>query len=179
MSATSTPCEMRTLPDLVTVVLHPAVVDASWSEVETFGTDVRKELENRQQPACVIDLSPLTYMGSSLVALIVRVWKIVHARGGKMVVVCGNPVVLDVIRLAGLDKVWQIAPEMDTAQRKLGMRQRGAGAALGSPISPLLSSGSLPAAKTGEKNFSVTSFAVGVVTVLIALLVTLLVVSRR
>jgi hypothetical protein len=63
-----------------------------------------------------------------MVALIVRIWKVVQARGGRMVVVCSNPVVLEVIRLAGLDKVWTIAPEISAGHKKLGVRGTGGGA---------------------------------------------------
>lgn len=123
MASSMPPCEMVAFKDHVTVTLRPEIVQSSWSDIESFGGDVRTELESRRSPACVVDLSPLTYMGSAIVALIVRVWKVVQAQDGKMVVVCKHPGVREVIELAGLDKIWTIAPELSVAQKKLGVKK--------------------------------------------------------
>jgi len=116
------PYELLSQSNSVTVVLRPSVTQTSWSDVEAFGSNVRTELESRRAPACLIDLSPLTYMGSAIVALIVRIWKVVQAQGGKMVVVCPEPAVLEVIKLAGLDKIWTIAEDRESGFKKLGVR---------------------------------------------------------
>lgn len=204
MSATSTPCEMRALPDHIAVILYPAITEASWSEVEAFGTDVRRELEARHKPACLVDLSPLNYMGSALVALILRLWKVVKARGGNLVVVCPHPVVLDVIKLAGLENVLTVAPEVEAGQKKLGVRARELGSApaavlpaaavsapsrpmAGAPpidhtppplISPLLTS-RVSAEPTPRQGSHLASFVIGMATVLVALLVAWWIINNR
>lgn len=163
------PCEMLTRPDAVTVILRPAISHASWSDVEAFGANVRQELENRNAPACLVDLSQMTYMGSSLVALIVRIWKVIQTHGGKMVVLCPNPAVLDVIRLAGLDKIWTIAGEPDEALKKLGVRPAST-----QPVLP--SSGDLPIpllSGSRQSRSPIRYVALGVVATLLALLAAL------
>ncbi len=112
---------MVLLKDHVTVILRPDIVHSNWADIEEFGAQIREELERRDSPICIVDLSPLTYMGSSIVALIVRLWKVIQFRGGKMVVVCSHPTVIDVIKLAGLDKIWTLAPDISTARKKLGV----------------------------------------------------------
>lgn len=165
MSAPATPCELRSYPDHVTVVVHPEAVESAWSDVDAFGENVKQELERRSEPACIVDLSPLNYMGSSMVALIVRVWKIVQSRRGKMVVVAANPVVLDVIRLAGLDRVWRIAPELKEGEKQLGVSSASHSIEI------------LPVNLRSKPQMM--SFVLGIVTVLIALMATLLILANR
>jgi len=95
----------------------PEIVEAPWADIETFGSQIINELG--EKPSCIIDLSNLNYIGSSLVALMVRVWKEIHQRHGRMVVVCSHRVVLDVLAMAGLDKIWTIAPSLPQAQTML------------------------------------------------------------
>lgn len=168
MATTVLPCEMLTAPDHVTVVLRPPIAQSSWTDIEAFGAAVRDELERRKHPVCLVDLSPLTYMGSSVVALIVRMWKVVNAREGRMVVVCQAPPVLEVVRLAGLDKVWTLVPDVDAARHHLGLK-----------------SGTGPSHRFSERggaarsSYRVWYFTLGVVTVLIALAAVLLIVANR
>ena len=120
MAATGTPYELVTDKSLVEVILHPQVADTQWAEVEAFGSDVVAALKDRNRPSCLIDLAALSYMGSAMVALIVRLWKVVKEQNGKMAVVSPNPMVTQVISLAGLDKVWIIVPDRATAQKEFG-----------------------------------------------------------
>ena len=159
---------MRRFSDHVTVVLYPPVTETSWSEIEAFGADVRNELESRSSPTCLVDLTPLTYMGSAIVALIVRVWKVVQSKGGRMVVVSGNPVVLDVIRLAGLDKVWTIVPEISSGRKKLGVR-------IPKDEAPTQSVMEVQEERNSSSS-NLLYFALGVVAVLFALMVAMLIV---
>ncbi len=111
--------------DLVIVTLRPALSEAPWAEIEQSGDEVIAHLGSTTRPRCVIDLSPLTYMGSSLVALMVRIWKSVRSRQGTCVVACPNEVVRQVIDLAGLDKVWTIVDSREEAFRRLNVAPNG------------------------------------------------------
>ncbi|WP_437205772.1 STAS domain-containing protein [Planctomicrobium sp. SH664] len=133
------------------------MTEASWSEIEAFGADVKAELESRTRPACLVDLTPLDYMGSSIVALIVRVWKVVQSRQGKMVVVCTHPMVLEVLRLAGLDKVWKIETNLERGVEALGIQ---------SGDDAILKSRKVVKATTRVRRWSYLS---GVLTVLVAI----------
>ncbi len=106
----------------VVVQLNPELNDVQWGEIEALGRRVLTELEGYRVPMVIVDLSPLSYMGSAMVALIVRLWKTVKAGGGKMSVVCPDPMVHKVLALAGLDKVWPIVDSRDQAQQQLGVR---------------------------------------------------------
>ncbi|WP_437192752.1 STAS domain-containing protein [Planctomicrobium sp. SH527] len=195
----TTPCELISQKEYVTVVLRPPVLQSSWTEIEEFGTGVRTNLEGRNAPACIIDLSTLTYMGSSIVALMVRIWKVVQARNGKMVVVCSHPTVKEVIHLAALDTVWPLVTDLRAAEKKLGIKIVHSSATSRTDTVPNISIYTHPefeAASTfgpagiapkaddnhGAKDsppFRILYFTLGAITVLIIVAAILLYVSRH
>ena len=127
MTTSSTHCELVDATDHVVLVLRPGVSGASWAEIEAFGSDAHAALRQKTPPVCLVDLTAMTYIGSSTIALLVRVWKMVQSRQGKMVVVTAHLNVLEVIRLAGLDQVWTIEPSLELARKRLHVHQRNVG----------------------------------------------------
>lgn len=121
MSTSIVPYTLKSLKSHVEVTFHPPVTEATWANLEKLGTEVVSKLESRKQPICIVDLTELTYMGSSVVALLVRIWKDVKAQNGKMVVVTDHALVKEIITLAGLDKIWTIHPEPGVARKSLGL----------------------------------------------------------
>ncbi len=67
-------------------------------------------------------------MGSAMVALIVRLYKAVNGRNGQMVVVNQHELVLEVLKLAGLTKLWTIVENRDKAYAALGVKRRSVSA---------------------------------------------------
>jgi anti-anti-sigma factor len=94
-----------------------------WSEIEGVGDQVLKELEPIGTPHLIVDLSELDYIGSSMVALVVRVWKVVKAKQARMVVVNRNPMVLEVLQISKLNEVWPILEYREDALYELGVSQ--------------------------------------------------------
>jgi anti-anti-sigma factor len=111
--------------DYATITLLPGLNEAQWSDIEQAGTDINGRLNVMRAPAVLVDLTPLNYMGSSMVAMIVRFWKNIQSNKGRLVVVCNNDVVREVISLAGLTKVWPIVDSRDEALRELGFSRSG------------------------------------------------------
>ncbi len=118
--------------------LLPGLNAVPWADVEKVGTEVLSEVERKPSSGYLIDLSALDYMGSAVVALIVRIWKAVKKEDGKVAIVCENKMVLEVIKLAGLDKVWTIVPTKEAGMKALGISE-GAGASAAIWILALLS----------------------------------------
>lgn len=106
----------------IQLTLNPPLTEAPWGDIDDLGKNVLNELESFRTPSVLVDLTPLNYMGSAMVALIVRIWKATKAKSGQMVVLCGHPLVLKVISLAGLDKVWKIVPSPEAAYRELKVK---------------------------------------------------------
>lgn len=104
----------------IEVAIHPPLIDGTWSDIETLGNLVITEIEGRKRTDCLVDLSSLNYMGSSVVALLVRIWKVVRAQNGQLVIVTDHTIVKETISLAGLDKIWAVYPHINGACRAIG-----------------------------------------------------------
>lgn len=102
------------------LALLPELNEAPWSDIEQIGTEIVDRLQSVATPALLVDLTALHYMGSSQVALVVRLYKVVKERRGKMVVVVHDPMVHEVLKLAGLDKLWTITNKLEDALAELG-----------------------------------------------------------
>lgn len=103
------------------MALLPALNEVPWSDIEAIGGEVLARLEEAPSPKTLVDLTPLNYMGSAQVALVVRIFKAVKDRGGQMIVANSDPMVREVLTLAGLDKIWTIV-----ISREAGLLQLGA-----------------------------------------------------
>ncbi len=107
--------------DGYSVIAFPAELSmAHMEEVREAGLKIIEQLATVKNPACIVDLSALDYMGSSLVASIVRIWKTVKAQDGKMVVVASNEKIRDVLKATGLAKVWTIVNTFEAGVHSLG-----------------------------------------------------------
>lgn len=93
---------------------------AHMAEIREAGLKVLDHLQTLKSPACVVDLSALDYMGSSLVASIVRIWKAVREKDGKMVVVTSSERIYEVLKTTGLTKVWTITSTFESGVHALG-----------------------------------------------------------
>jgi len=102
------------------VALLPALNDVAWADIEKIGADVVSQLANLTTPLLLVDLTALNYMGSSQVALVVRMFKSIKERGGRLVVANKHPLVTEVLTLAGLNKLWTIVDSRDAALKLLG-----------------------------------------------------------
>ncbi|MDA0834462.1 MAG: STAS domain-containing protein [Planctomycetota bacterium] len=104
------------------ITLLPNLNDVPWADIERIGSDILVKFGTSKSPTFVVDLSSLNYMGSAMVALIVRLWKSSKERNGRMVVVNQDEMVLEVLKLAGLNKVWTIVDSRGLAIQALGGR---------------------------------------------------------
>jgi anti-anti-sigma factor len=108
------------------ITLLPVLNDKQWADIEKVGTEIVERLSAVQSPRLIVDLTLLSYMGSAMVALIVRLYKAVNGRNGQMVVVNQHELVFEVLKLAGLTKLWTIVKNRDEAYATLGVRRRAA-----------------------------------------------------
>ena len=122
MSVTPIHYQIQSDSKSTNIQFHPDIGNAAWGDIEQVGTELLTSVNERESSAWIIDLSQLDYMGSALVALLVRVWKAVQANNGKIVVVCGDGMPREVIKLAGLDSVWTISNTTADAYKTLGVR---------------------------------------------------------
>jgi len=111
--------------DGYSVIAFPSELStAHMAEVREAGDRIVNELNASRCPACLVDLTALNYMGSALVASVVRIWKTVKAQDGRMVVVVSNPQVTEVLKVAKLTKVWTIAHTFEAGVHLLGYSEK-------------------------------------------------------
>lgn len=107
--------------DGYSVIAFPKeLATAHMADVREAGVRVMEQLSTVKDPACLVDLTALEYMGSSLVASIVRIWKAVREKNGRMVVVASNDRIADVLRATGLTKVWVVVSTFEAGVHALG-----------------------------------------------------------
>jgi anti-anti-sigma factor len=122
VSAGETYYRYESLNGCLTITLLPELNDKQWADIERVGTEIVDRIGAAPSPKVLVDLTPLSYMGSAMVALIVRLYKTVNSRNGKMVVVNQHELVFEVLKLAGLTKLWTIVANRDEAYSSLGIK---------------------------------------------------------
>ncbi len=90
------------------------------ADLSSATSDAIKELALIKSAACVVDLSALDYMESSLVACVVRIWKAMKAHSGTFVVVAPSEGIRDVLNVTGLQKIWTIVDTLEAGIHTLG-----------------------------------------------------------
>ncbi len=99
----------------------PQLNEIPWSEIEKVGGAILPRLQEAASPGVLVDLCALKYMGSASLALIVRIYKTVTEKRGRMIVANSDPMVGEVLAKAGLEKIWEIAPNRADGLRRLGL----------------------------------------------------------
>lgn len=113
------------------VAFLPPLNEIPWAEIEKVGGQILPRLQDSASPGVLVDLCSLKYMGSASLALVVRIYKTVSEKKGRMIVANKDPMVGEVLAKAGLEKIWEIAPSREEGLRRLGlpageaMRQAG------------------------------------------------------
>jgi len=109
------------------LALYPLINEGQWGNVSEVGGEIVGRLKSLRSPALVIDLSPLEYMGSAQVALLVRIWKSLKQINGRMVVQCPGEMVREVLALAGLKSLWNIVDTREAALQSLSISEYSSG----------------------------------------------------
>lgn len=107
------------------VRLTAALGTLDWAELEAAGNSLWEALGSSRRPRCVVDLSDLPALGSAQMALLVQTWKRVGERGGRCIFAAPRDGVREVLSIAGLDRVWEIAPTPEAAFELLRPLPRG------------------------------------------------------
>lgn len=104
------------------VSFNPSLSDARWGDIEQVGVELKERLVAQERPVFLLDLTRMEFMGSSIVALIVKLWKTTQEREGDMVVVNNSTMIGEVLEIAGLTRVWKIVDSRDEAEQMLGVK---------------------------------------------------------
>lgn len=112
----STAFEFDASRHFASVALDNSLGESKWGEIEQAGNDLKAKIAELDRAIVLMDLSKLEFMGSSVVALIVKVWKDIEGRQGGMVVVSPNEMTMEVLEISGLTKLWPVVKSHDEAE---------------------------------------------------------------
>jgi len=115
VSTSDAPYTLEKTRGYVVLCLLPKLNEVQWGDVQQVGNEIIPDLDALRSPALLVDLSALDYMGSSMVALLVRLWKAVQKKNGRMVVQSEQKMVTEVLSIAGLNSLWDVVPTRDEA----------------------------------------------------------------
>ena|GEM_PF-2329184 len=127
METRETPYRFEEAETHCIIELMPELNKAPWGDIDSIGTSLVDRMrvfadgKGKRSGAFLVDLSALSYMGSAMVALVVRLWKLVKEKNGKMAVVNKDATVLEVLRLSGLEDVWTIVESREEGFKTLGL----------------------------------------------------------
>jgi len=117
--------EIECTPAYARLALDAKLNAFHWADIERSATEILSALESARSRFVIVDLSTLDYLGSAQVALLLRVWKSIKAREGRMIVQVTAPVVREVLKTAGLMALWEFTETREGAFRILGLRADG------------------------------------------------------
>ena len=106
------------------VQFESGLPDMSWTDVEKQTTEVVNSLKEARANRVLIDLSPMEMIQSGLVAALVRIWKATEEqKNRRVVIVAPTEIVREVVRSAGLLKLFSVADTREEGAYDLGVSQ--------------------------------------------------------
>ena len=103
------------------VQFFPIAMSMSWMDVEAATTQVVRQLRESEKLSVMVDLSQMEMINSGLIASLVRIWKAMKERNGQFSIVCPNERVTEILKTAGLWKLWSVVEDREEAVYELGV----------------------------------------------------------
>jgi anti-anti-sigma factor len=88
-------------------------------KVSEFSSQLTGAIELVNPPVLLLDLSDTTFIGSSFLGVLVRVWKRIRERNGRMALCHANELCSEVLHASKLDTIWNTYSTRDAAVRAL------------------------------------------------------------
>lgn len=120
-STPDSPIRMQSQKRFNSVQFLPSGMTKDWDEVEAATNDVIRRLRESEHLSVMVDLSQLQMINSGLIASLVRIWKVMKERNGQFSLVSPNQNVTDVLKTAGLWKLWSVVSDREEAVYELGV----------------------------------------------------------
>jgi anti-sigma B factor antagonist len=105
--------------DLTLISATPALETLEFGLEEHAAGMIMEPFRHQENPLVVFDLSRVDYFGSMFLALLLRCWKLVQARGGMMALAGVSARAKELLRLTSLDMVWPIYASRQEAMEAL------------------------------------------------------------
>lgn len=106
---------IETHPGLTVVVADQVYDELDQTSLDRF-RDLLLRVADQAEPAEVlVDLSPLTFFGSTFLAVLIEAWKRLQKRGGHLALCGASKLGEEILRAARLNTVWKIYPSQAEA----------------------------------------------------------------
>ncbi|WP_254053308.1 STAS domain-containing protein [Singulisphaera sp. GP187] len=105
--------------DLTLISATPALESLEFGLEEQAAGMIIEQFRHQENPLVVFDLSLVDYFGSMFLAMLLRCWKLVQARGGMMALAGVSTRAKELLRLTSLDMVWPIYASRQEAMEAL------------------------------------------------------------
>lgn len=105
--------------DLTLISATPALESLEFGLEEQAAGMIIEQFRHQENPLVVFDLSLVDYFGSMFLAMLLRCWKLVQARGGMMALAGVSARAKELLRLTSLDMVWPIYASRQEAMEAL------------------------------------------------------------
>ena len=119
MTSSESGYQLETADQYSVVTLDAQLSNEQWGDIHEVGNQLVKRLTELKTKNLLVDLSAMEYIGSSTVALVLRLWKTVQEQEGALAVISKHPVVVEVLQISGLSNVWTIVDSRDEALTEL------------------------------------------------------------
>lgn len=94
--------------ELTVITATPALETLEFTLEEQAAALIMEPLRHQENPLVIFDLSQVDYFGSMFLALLLRCWKLVQARGGMMALSGVSARARELLRMTSLDIVWPL-----------------------------------------------------------------------
>ena len=85
------------------------------SELQQLEVAIVGQVQASPLPRLVFDFSDTSYISSSFVEVVMRGWKRLQDKNGRMALCCLNPNCATVLKVCRLDRIWEIRDTYDEA----------------------------------------------------------------
>lgn len=85
------------------------------NELQQLETDIVGHVQSAEHPRLVFDFSETSYISSSFVEVVMRGWKRLQEKNGRMALCCLNPNCATVLKVCRLDRIWDIRDTYEDA----------------------------------------------------------------
>lgn len=119
-SPANDPFTFEDLAGYCSVRMNPVLNSMNWSEVEAATTHIVQQIKDSKNNSVMVDLGSMKYINSGLVASLVRIWKTLKEQNGQFSLVSPDDDVTDVLKTAGLCKLWSVVTNREEAVYNLG-----------------------------------------------------------
>lgn len=114
------PIEFTGKAKYCSLVLNPVLTNMDWGGVEEATTRTIESINETGVRNVMVDLSRMDIIHSSLVATLVRIWQSTDQDKSHFAVVSPNEQVTQVLKAAGLLKLWNVVDSSEDAVYELG-----------------------------------------------------------